>query len=300
MNRILITILISLLPYMANGQFQANMLNVISGKELQYKVYSDLNHYRYDFEADGMKGVVIVMPDENKTFILVPDKKFVHKTTCDALMSRMNDPVQSYLWFKKNGTEKAAGVESISGESCRKSEVYMQDQKVFTVWYSDKLRFPLKIVNYTAENTTMQLTNISSWNVDREMFSVPDDYAEVDEQMQPVIAEPSPPEKWTVIEETIPYEGNLSTGTKIKLPVTSDVYHKVELKNNTQDMAKVISHLFRDGKELPDEEQGPVSYRSKRLHPGENKTNTYAWKPGDVVIIEVYEGIMTLKVYLEK
>ena len=276
------------------------MTNVISGKEKQYKVYSDLNYYRYDFEEDDMKGVVIVLPDENKTFILIPDKKFVHKTTCDAFISRMNDPVQSYLWFKKNGTEKAAGVESIAGESCRKSEVYIQDQKVFTVWYSDKLRFPIKIVNHTAENTTMQLNNISNWKVDTKMFSVPDDYVEVDQQMRPIIAEPLPPEKWTVIEGTVPYQGDLTRGTKIRFPVTSDVYHKVELKNNTQDMAKVIIHIFRNGKELSDDEQGPVSYRSKRLHPGESKTNTYALKSGDTVVFEDYEGTMSIKVYLEK
>ena len=285
---------------MANCQFQANMTNTVSGREMQYRVYSDLNHYRYEFDEDGMKGVVIVLPDENKTFILMPDKKFVHKTTCDALMSRMNDPVQSYLWFKKNGTEKAAGVEKVNGESCQKSEIYYQDHKVFTVWYSDKLHFPVKIINHTAENTGMQLNNISKWKVDAKLFSVPDDYVEVDEQMRPVIPEPPPPEKWTMIEGTIPYEGNLSRGTKLKFPVNSDVYHKVELKNNTQEMAKLIIHIFRNGKELSDDEQGPVSYRSKRLHPGESKTNTYAWKSGDTVVFEDYEGTISVKVYLEK
>ena len=299
MKKTKIIFLISLIPYMANCQFQANMTNIISGREMQYKIYSDLNHYRYEFDEDGVKGVVIVLPDENKTFILMPDKKFVHKTTCDALMSRMNDPVQSYLWFKKNGTENAAGVESIDGISCRKSEVYMQDQKIFTVWYSDKLQFPIKIVNHTAEDTRMQLNNISNWKTDTKLFNVPDDYIEVDEHMKPVIPEPPPPEKWTAIEGTVPNEGDFSRGTRIKIPVTSDVYHKVEFKNNTQDMAKVVWIIFRNGKELSDDEQGPVSYRTKRLHPGESKTNTYAWKPGDNVIFEVYEGTMTIKVYLE-
>ena len=79
-------------------QFQANMTNVISGREMLYKVYSDLNHYRYEFDENGMKGVVIVLPDENKTFILMPEKKIAHKTKCDALISRMNDPVQSFFW----------------------------------------------------------------------------------------------------------------------------------------------------------------------------------------------------------
>jgi hypothetical protein len=281
-------------------QFQAEMISAEAGVERHYKVYSDATRYRYEFEEAGMNGVVIVFPGENKTYILLPEGKMVHQTTCDAIISKMNDPVQSYQWLKGNGTEKHVGSEMLQGMSCRKSEIYMQEQKIFTVWYSDKLNFPLKIINNTAENTSVQLTKITDWTVDPAFFTVPSDYTEVDEKMRPVVPEPPPPDKWTVVDGSIPYEGRVSRGTKVRLPVESSVYHKVQLSNNGEGMAKVVSHLFRDGAELPDGEQGPLKYRTKRLQPGENSTKTHAWKPGDLVILEVHEGTMLVKVYLEK
>jgi len=125
-------------------QFQAKMINSFSGKKRLYSVYSDLNHYRYEFEEDGMKGIVIVTPDANQTNILIPDKKYVHRSTCDGMMSRMNDPVQSYEVYKKHGEEKILGEVTINGYKCTAKEMYQGDTKVFSAWYSEKLNFPIK------------------------------------------------------------------------------------------------------------------------------------------------------------
>jgi hypothetical protein len=111
----LLFVLIILLPLHSFCQFRAKMLNVVNGEEHSYDVYSELKQYRYEFVEDDMKGIVIVNPGANQTFILLPEKKLVHKTTCDGMMSRMNDPVQSYMWYKEYGEEKPAGDEEISG-----------------------------------------------------------------------------------------------------------------------------------------------------------------------------------------
>jgi hypothetical protein len=104
----------------AYTQFSAEMINVVQGNQREYKVYSDLDRYRYEFEESGKKGIVIVHPEQNKTYVLMPDEQYVHITSCDGMMSRMNDPWQSYLWFKKYGTEKDLGNDEINGYQCDK------------------------------------------------------------------------------------------------------------------------------------------------------------------------------------
>ena len=296
-NILLITAL--LISVSVFSQFNAELLNVVSGRERLYKVYSNLQQYRYEFNEDGLRGIVIVFPEKNETYILMPDKKFVQKTTCDGLMSRSNDPVQSYIWFKKKAVEKNAGIETINGINCHKNELFMNDQKIFISWHSDKYNFPIRIVNNMADNTYMELRNIEKWKVDPALFTIPDDYTEVDQRMRPVIPEPPPPDNWTTINENIPYEGEVNRGTKVKITIGQTKNHKVFLVNAGEGPAKVIHHLIREGSELPDNMQGPLEYRTKRLFKGENKTNTYSWKSGDEIIFEVYEGTMKIKVLPE-
>ena len=197
------------------AQFQARLVNSFSGSERNYAVYSDLDRYRYEFEEDGMKGIVIVNPAANQTAVLVPDKKYVHHTTCDGMMSRMNDPVQSYEAYKKYGPEQVVGNESLNGYDCTKKEVFQGDTKVFTAWHADKLNFPVRIVAHYSENMFMELRDIKKWKVDPSYFEIPADYTAVDEEMRPIIPEPPPPDSWTETTASIPYDGTLKRGEKI-------------------------------------------------------------------------------------
>jgi hypothetical protein len=56
---------------------------------------------------------------------------------------------------------------------------------------------------------------------------------------------------------------------------------------------------MRDGQELPGNEQGPLSYRTKRLHGGESSSYTYSWTSGDKIIILVYEGAINIELAAE-
>jgi hypothetical protein len=292
-------ILVILLPVSSFCQFRARMINVVDGQESIYDVFSELKQYRYEFVEDDMKGIVIVNPDANQTFVLLPENKFVHKTTCDGMISRMNDPVQSYMWYKKYGEEKSAGDEEISGYKCKIKELYQSDSKVFTVWYSEELNFPIKILNHFSENTYMELKDIEPWKPEESMFIVPKDYTEVDERMRPVIPEPPAPESWEIKEVSVPFEGTVSRGTKLKIKVDKPVYHKMLISNDNESPSKIVRHLVRNGQELPDNEQGPLNYRTARLYSGEKKTYTFDWKTGDVVIVEVHEGNMHIQVFPE-
>lgn len=299
MKKVLLSVLICNCYFLGIAQFQAKMNNSMSGKERTYTVYSDLNQYRYDFEEDGKKGIVIVNPAANQTAILMPDKKFVHRTTCDGMMSRMNDPVQSYEVYKKYGPEKEIGKESIDGYECLTREINQGDTRVFTAWYSEKLKFPLKILAHYAENTYMKLTEIQKWKPDPSYFLIPDDFTEVDEQMRPIIPEPPPPETWDLKEVNIPFEGTLSRGNKIKMVIPQTVYYKFIALNNGNTPAKFTYHLYENGEKIPWDIVGNDDRRTHRLYMEEKKNQTMDWKEGWVLVIEVYEGELNLKVYPE-
>ena len=283
----------------SQASFSAEMVNVQGGTEIVYKLQSDGNKYRYDFEEEGMRGIVIVDPAKGKTAILIPDEKYVHHTEINSPKSLMNDPYQSFLYIKTYYEEKPAGRETVSGFECDKTEIFDSDRKIITVWLSDELNFLVKMVNHTSENTFMELRNIRPGKIDNAIYQIPADYTEVDERMRPVIPEPEPPDSWLKIESSLPFKGEFKRGDLIFFDITENKNYKLILINQTDDPAKIIRIGMREGKELPEDEQGPLSYRTERLYGRESSTNTYRWKAGDQKIIQVHEGVIYIEIFAE-
>jgi len=281
------------------AQFSAELSDVTRGKKKLYHLQSDGSRYRYDFDESGMKGIVIVDPSNNKTAILLPDEKFVHYTELTSQMSLMNDPYQAFRYAQERYTEKPVGKEKITGFDTEKTELYAADQLVYTAWFSDDLNFLVKMVNNMASDTYMELTNIKKVKIDPGIFKIPEDYTEVDDRMRPVIPEPPPPSSWKTIKATIPLKGEFSRGDLVSFKVPESKNYKIILKNETTDPTKVIRIAMRDGKELDNNEQGPISYRTSRLFSEESTTNTYSWKAGDEKILQVHEGILLIEIIPE-
>ena len=128
------------------------------------------------------------------------------------------------------------------------------------------------------------------------IFTVPEDYIVVDEQMRPVIPEPPAPESWNDKTLDVPFNEELTRGDRARFSISYDKYSKLILSNKTESPAKVIWNVYRNGQKLPDNEQGPVKYRTKRLYKGENRNLTYNWKPGDEIEMECYEGKLQVEV----
>jgi len=297
----ILPLLLLLLPLSTCSQspFSAEMINVQGGTERLYKLRSGGMKYRYDFQESGMKGTVIVDPEEGKTAILMPDEKFVHYTDITSQTSLMNDPFQAYLYSKSRYEEKPAGREKIAGYDCTKSELYASEDLIFTAWYSEDLGFLVKLVNEMADNTYMELSDIKEEDISSEVFAVPDDYVEVDRRMRPIIPEPPAPESWNKIEVAIPLAGEYKRGDLLSFKVPENSNYKLILNNKTDQPAKVIRKGMRDGKELPDNEQGPLSYRTKRLYGGESSSGVFSWKAGDEKIIQVHEGVINIEIIPE-
>lgn len=283
----------------SQSSFSAEMLNVQRGTERVYKLQSDGLKYRYDFEESGMKGTVIVDPEKGQTAILMPDEKYVHYTDIHSSTSLMNDPYQAFIYSKSRYDEKNIGKEKIEGYDCSKIELYASGQQVYTAWHSEELGFLLKLVNEMADNTYMELKDIKQEKISDGVFSVPEDYTEVDRKMRPKIPEPPAPDSWKEIMASIPIKGEYQRGDVISFDVPESRNYQLILKNNTGNPAKVIRIGMRDGKELPGNEQGPLSYRTRRLFAGESFSNVYSWKAGDEKLIQVHEGIINIEIIPE-
>ena len=288
-----------IIPLMVSAQWQAMMTNSIQGNVQLYKVHSDGNQYSYEFNSDGMHGIVIVKPDENKTAIMLVNEKKVHYTKSDGMMSQMNDPVQAYKGSLVYGEEKNEGAEEINSYHCIKTVIYLDEKPLITQWFSEDLNFPVKIENHYTTETFMLLENIESWDVDQSIFTVPKDYIEVDDEMRPVIPEPSPPEEWEEIEVTVPFDMEVGCGMMITVPIDETVYHKFTIENTGDTPAKYIYHMYKNDVELPDDVQGPEEQRSDRLYMDETYRMTHNWKAGQLIKINIYEGNVRVKITKE-
>ncbi len=163
------------------GQFKGKMTFNNMGKERSFDVYSTENGYRYEFNEDGHDGAVIVNKNSQQVFILMPWKKMAIKSPANNLMSKMNDPLQAFEYYQSSGILKEAGKEKVNGINCTKSILYNKDnpsQKMFTVWYSDEYKFPMKMVNHIDgnKNSGMEMKDVEPWKPDPEKFEVPSGY----------------------------------------------------------------------------------------------------------------------------
>lgn len=180
---------ILLLPLISLGQWQADMTNSMQGTVQEYKVHSDGSQYRYDYAAD-ITGIVIVWPEENRTAIMIMEKKVVHYMPTDGMMSRMNDPAQAYAGHLANGEERIEARETVNGYECIKKVIYKDDKPSLSMWFSEELNFPVKMVSHYSDNTYMVLENIEPWEPDPSFFLVPEGLTEVDDEMNPVDRNP--------------------------------------------------------------------------------------------------------------
>lgn len=185
-NSIIIIAIFCALSFNAFGQFQANMLFTLSNIQKEFKVFSDENRYRYDFNEDGQEGVVIVLNETEEVFILMPQQKLAIKTVSTSKMAMGNDPVKLYEYqVGQGGTEKVIGHVEVNGYDCIKKELYGENnQLLYTMWHSEEYGFPIKIVSHidVAGTTEMELKDIKSWTPDEASFKIPDGYTIMDQK----------------------------------------------------------------------------------------------------------------------
>ena len=174
---------------LAQAQFKAKMDFAGSGDKIVYDVFSDLNRYRYEFEEDGQQMIVITKPQAGEALILMPEMKMYMKTPTTDIRSMMNDPVQASRYFGETMEEKPAGKETMNGYECIKTEYYTKntDPKtlIYTVWYAEKLKMPVKITDHVRKRSYMELREVEPWKPVASYFEVPAGYQEMNMSQAP-------------------------------------------------------------------------------------------------------------------
>lgn len=120
----------------------------------------------------GDKKVVWHVMPQSKTYTEMP--------AANATRGRMNME-QELKELEKSATKKALGTQTVSGYSCKKTLYTYKDKQrgSVTVWYSDKLKFPLKMETKSDRGTwTQELSNIKT-TVSDSVFEVPKGYKKV-------------------------------------------------------------------------------------------------------------------------
>ncbi len=181
MKKIILFALVSLSGLSLSAQFTGKMNFDTIGKTRSFTVYSADFGYRYDFDEDGQKGAVIVKNGSGEVVILMPQQKMAMKSPSDSPMSLSNDPLKSLEYYQKSGVMKEEGQEIINGIECTKSTLYdvnNPSQKLFTLWFSDKYKFPMKMVNHIdgTENSGMEMSDVEPWTPDPQFFEIPGDF----------------------------------------------------------------------------------------------------------------------------
>jgi hypothetical protein len=186
MKKLLVLLLLTLFSIQLTAQFKAKMVFTSMGQERIFTVFSAGGAYRYEFNEQGQAGIIIGQENSSELMILVPQQKIAMKAPAGSPMSMGSDPIGSYNYYKNNGTVKEIGPETVNGIKCIKSELWnvssneygQANQKMFTVWYSDRYNFPIKIINHIdgTEGSGMELKDLEPWTPDAHSFEVPADY----------------------------------------------------------------------------------------------------------------------------
>ena len=184
-DSLIVFIILLLSSITGYGQFKAKMVFNTMDKVRTFNVYSSDEGYRYEFDEDGQKGAVVVKSGSGEVIILMPQQKMAMKSSPNNPMSMANDPLQSFKYYKDSGILKEAGEETINGIPCTKSILYNKDnpsQKMFTMWYSDEYKFPMKMVNHIDgnEDSGMEMKDIEPWTPDPQKFEIPSGYKLMD------------------------------------------------------------------------------------------------------------------------
>ena len=167
------------------AQFTGDMVFNADGQQRQFKVYAADAGYRYEIEERGSKSAVIVKDGSSDIVILMPDQKMAMKSPAGSAMSMNSDPLQAFEKYEEEGTLKEEGEETINGIVCTKSTLWSKKnpgQKIYTMWYSDKYNFPIKMQDHMEgpEGSSMEMKNVEEWNPDKSMFEIPQGFQMMD------------------------------------------------------------------------------------------------------------------------
>jgi len=268
------------------AQFSADVTIVTYGKAAKGKLYVRGETYRMEL-VKGDKSVEVLVDDKaGLTRVLVHSKKIYLEMKNDDLRSAMNNPFVSYQISQSQYGSEDAGQEIVTGYQCTKQHTKSYGKDFLTAWISDKLGFPIKIVNHLRKGDLTELTNIQEGPQKESLFRPPAGYVKMDRMPieRPSWAEDVP--KAPI--RKVPFEETLSKGNIIRASLIKGYKITVRGENLLEGKTAVTAVAFKDGSPVskPSMNTFNVSRKGQKLSFAIQETIVQA----DEIVIRVGEG----------
>ncbi|WAC08112.1 MAG: DUF4412 domain-containing protein [Thermodesulfobacteriota bacterium] len=162
------------------AEFSADMIQKMQGQTQTGKVFIKGKKMRMEMNTPGNTGnkmVHIMLPEENKTIIIMTEEKTYMEMK--ATNNPGSPPSSNKEDLEKVATFKQLGTETINGYLCDRYQVIFHDknQGTMTQWYSKKLNFPIKMVSQGPQGEIVtEYQNIKEDAIPDTNFLIPPDY----------------------------------------------------------------------------------------------------------------------------
>jgi len=277
-------------------EFSADMFESYEGMSLNNKIYVKGNKYRMEQTEEGQLVLIIVDQDAGKTLVVMPSQKQYAEINTTDPVSLMNDPYQSYKYVSANYEERKEGTESISGYECEKSIYSQQGLDVMTVWFTDELSLPVKIILSTDRNHTIELQNIKTDSVSEELFQIPDNYTRMvmpGEQPLEIPEWAKQYESYSLL--TAPVDNKaMKTGEAFRVKVMPETALKIIGVNTGQTRAAFTAVPFKDGLPIKDPATSSIGFAEFGMGGGFTFEETLY--EADEVVVHIDEGDINISV----
>ena len=159
------------------AEFSADMIQKMPGQTQTGKVFIKGKKMRMEMNTPRNTMVHIMLPEENKTIMLMTKEKMYMEMVATNNLS--SSPSSNKEDLEKVATLQQLGTETIHGYLCDTYRVIFHDKKqgTTTQWYSKKLNFPIKMVSHGPQGEVVtEYQNIKEGSVPDSSFIIPPDY----------------------------------------------------------------------------------------------------------------------------
>ena len=256
---LLILILCTATSAMA-ASFTADLVTTEKGKTKTEKFYVMDSYYRMDVVEDGKPMVVIADRKKNVHLFLQMEEKVFFEIPSDDFRILINDPFKASEYMVSKYESKVEGDDQINGINCEKQVLTAQGTKIHSRWFSNDLKFPVKLVSYEGDKEIyiVELRNIEKTDLQMDRFTPPADFKRGEE---PGAAERRKREKLKKAEEALPgltgvkttqvpcYE-KIAAGGELRVQMDTDRKAYLKIINQAKGESELTIFHYRNGKPI--------------------------------------------------
>lgn len=153
-------------------QYSAQQTITSAGTAMVSSIFADGGKMRVDSDMNGMKMTMIIRPDKNATYQLMPGNLYM-ELPLGAMPTTPSD------FMNANAAQQQdVGTETVDGISCKKQKVTVNGQSMF-MWVQEETEIPVKVAS---EDGAFQIAwkNVVVGPQKAELFEVPAGYIKAD------------------------------------------------------------------------------------------------------------------------